>query len=544
MIGLGRIEGPEDVILDRDDNLYARLAPRRHHPVLPARLRAHGGLRAHRRHAARHGVRSQRQPLRLHRRHGAVSRHARAQGREGHRRDQPQLSLDQRRQPAARSPTISTSRDDGRIFFSEATVRYEMHEWATDGLEARGNGRIICYDPSTGKTHTVLRDLKFPTASASPATGSRSCSPRPGAARVKRYWFDGPKTGTVEIVHREPAGLSRQHQQLVGRQLLDVAGRHALPGARSRAGRCRASAAAWPSACRATNGCSPTSTPAACSSSTSAARSSRRCGTSTASNHPMITSMREHRGYLYLGGIMNNRIGRYKIPGADPDFVQYDVRWGRQSMIAALADLDRPIARPRRCGHHACRCSTARSSRTTLLEERRGRRRARGAGGSGDATATSLFVADGARVLRFDGDAAHRRWRSVRCDAITALAMPAAAAASRWRSTARRCASSAARTTAGLVDVAGKPLNAVNATRADARRHGCWLTDGSQTQPLERWSARSDGARSQRPRLVEFDPATAARARSPAGLAYAFGAIARRRRRCLGLRELGHRVLA
>jgi hypothetical protein len=36
--------------------------------------------------------------------------------------------------------------DDGRIFFSEATVRYEMHEWPVDGLEARGNGRIVCYD--------------------------------------------------------------------------------------------------------------------------------------------------------------------------------------------------------------------------------------------------------------------------------------------------------------------------------------------------------------------------------------------------------------
>jgi ribose transport system permease protein len=46
-------------------------------------------------------------------------------------------------------------------------------------------------------------------------------------------------------------------------------------------------------------------------------------------NHPMITSMREHRGYLYLGGIMNNRIGRYKIPHADPNFVQYDMRWGK-----------------------------------------------------------------------------------------------------------------------------------------------------------------------------------------------------------------------
>ena len=46
-------------------------------------------------------------------------------------------------------------------------------------------------------------------------------------------------------------------------------------------------------------------------------------------NHPMITSMREHKGHLYLGGIMNNRIGRYTIPGGDPDFVHYEWRWRR-----------------------------------------------------------------------------------------------------------------------------------------------------------------------------------------------------------------------
>ena len=44
-------------------------------------------------------------------------------------------------------------------------------------------------------------------------------------------------------------------------------------------------------------------------------------------NHPMITSMREHQGYLYLGGISNNRIGRYKLNGADPGFSQYEQRW-------------------------------------------------------------------------------------------------------------------------------------------------------------------------------------------------------------------------
>ena len=45
-------------------------------------------------------------------------------------------------------------------------------------------------------------------------------------------------------------------------------------------------------------------------------------------NHPMITSMREHRGSLYLGGVHNNRIGRYRIPGADPDWTGNRSYWG------------------------------------------------------------------------------------------------------------------------------------------------------------------------------------------------------------------------
>ena len=40
-------------------------------------------------------------------------------------------------------------------------------------------------------------------------------------------------------------------------------------------------------------------------------------GDMTGASHPMVTSMREHKGYLYVGGILNNRIGRYKIPGAE-----------------------------------------------------------------------------------------------------------------------------------------------------------------------------------------------------------------------------------
>ena len=69
-------------------------------------------------------------------------------------------------------------------------------------------------------------------------------------------------------------------------------------------------------------------------------------------NHPAITSMREHRGYLYLGGVTNNRIGRIRLAGADPEWTGPASYWG-----AANEPVEKsrgPMARARRgVDHHA-----------------------------------------------------------------------------------------------------------------------------------------------------------------------------------------------
>jgi ribose transport system permease protein len=46
-------------------------------------------------------------------------------------------------------------------------------------------------------------------------------------------------------------------------------------------------------------------------------------------SHPTITSMREHKGYLYIGGLENNRIGRLRLPNADPTWTGWDSYWAR-----------------------------------------------------------------------------------------------------------------------------------------------------------------------------------------------------------------------
>jgi ribose transport system permease protein len=327
VIGLGRIEGPEDVILDRDDNLYAGS---RHGDIVRffppdyerMEIFAHiGGT-----------------PLGM-----AFDKHDNLYvciGGMGLYRVTPERKVEKVTDETNRSYSSvnDDSRlrladdldisDDGRIFFSEATVRYEMHEWATDGLEARGNGRIICYDTRTGKTHTVLRDLKFPNGVCIASDGQSFLFAETWGCTVKRHWFDGPKKGTTELVLDNLPGFpdninnsSDGHywMSLVGMRCpaLDLAWK--MPGFRRRMAK-RVPRDEW---------LFPNINTGCVLKFNERGEILETLWDLGGENHPMITSMREHRGHLYLGGIMNNRVGQYKIPGADPGFVQYERRWAK-----------------------------------------------------------------------------------------------------------------------------------------------------------------------------------------------------------------------
>jgi len=220
--------------------------------------------------------------------------------------------------------------DDGLIFFSEATVRYEMDEWPIDGLEARGNGRIICYDTKTGTTRTELRGLKFPNGICVASDGQSILFAETFGCSIKRYWFAGPKKGQVEVVMDNLPGYpdninlasdGNYWLALVGMRSpsLDLAWK--MPGFRRRMAK-RVPVDEW---------LFPNINTGCVVKFNEQGKIVESFWDLHGENHPMITSMREHRGYLYLGGILNNRIGRYKLENADPNFVQYDKRWGKQS---------------------------------------------------------------------------------------------------------------------------------------------------------------------------------------------------------------------
>lgn len=326
-IGLGRIEGPEDVILDRYDNLYTGS---RHGDIVRffppdyerMEIYAHIG-----------GV-----PLGM-----AFDRNDNLYvciGGMGLYRVTPERKVEKATDETNRSYSSinDDSRlrladdldiaDDGRVFFSEATVRYEMHEWVIDGLEARGNGRIICFDPNTGKTHTVIRGLTFPNGLCIASDGQSFLFAETWNCGVKRHWFDGPKRGTTEVVLKNLPGFpdninnssdGNYWMSLSGMRCpaLDLAWR--MPGFRRRMVK-RLPSDEW---------LFPNINTGCVLKFNERGEVLETLWDLGGEKHPMITSMREHRGHLYLGGIMNNRVGRYTIPGADPDFVQYERRWGK-----------------------------------------------------------------------------------------------------------------------------------------------------------------------------------------------------------------------
>lgn len=219
---------------------------------------------------------------------------------------------------------------DGRVFFSEATVRYEMYDWMVDALEARGNGRIICYDPRDGSSRTVLPNLQLPNGICVEPGGQSLLYAETWGCRITRWWFDGPKKGQSEAVIENlpgyPDNINRASDgtfwcALCGMRspVFDLAQR--MPQFRRRMVY-KVARDDW---------LYPNMNTGCVIKFDADGNVLDVLWDLGGEAHPMITSIREHKGYLYLGGIYNNRVGKYKIPGADPNWTSLESYWEKTS---------------------------------------------------------------------------------------------------------------------------------------------------------------------------------------------------------------------
>ena len=102
---------------------------------------------------------------------------------------------------------------DGKIYFSDASHRFQLHDYKLDILEHRPNGRLMEYDPVSQETKLLLDDLYFANGVAVAADQSFVLVVETGAYRVRRYWLKGNRAGQNDVFIQNlpgfPDGISR-----------------------------------------------------------------------------------------------------------------------------------------------------------------------------------------------------------------------------------------------------------------------------------------------------------------------------------------------
>lgn len=200
---------------------------------------------------------------------------------------------------------------DGTIYFTDASFKYGQNEYLYDLLEAKPYGRFMSYDPATGQTKVLLKDLYFANGVALSQHEDFVLINETYRYRIIRYWLKGSKAGTHEIFIDDlpgfPDNISSNRQGTFWLALFTVRNEamdklHPFPFLKAQLS--KLPKASWPKP-------KPYGLVLALDEQ----------GNITQSLHDPsgrylkeITSAREYGGYLYLGSLHNDRIGKYKLP--------------------------------------------------------------------------------------------------------------------------------------------------------------------------------------------------------------------------------------
>ncbi len=218
---------------------------------------------------------------------------------------------------------------DGKIYFSDCTTRYEMTTNSLDIMEGRPNGRLVVYDPASRKTRTVINHFYFPNGICVSHDGKSVLIASTSLCQVFRYWLEGPRKGELEVIlDKLPGNCDNINRASDGNYWLALVGIRTpvfdlamkKPGFRLRMVK-QVPTDEW-LAPGLNHGC--------VLKFTESGEVLESYWDPTGISHSTLTSMREHKGYLYLGGLENNRIGRIKLDNVDPTWTGYEAYWGNK----------------------------------------------------------------------------------------------------------------------------------------------------------------------------------------------------------------------
>jgi ribose transport system permease protein len=201
---------------------------------------------------------------------------------------------------------------DGRIWFTEATKRFKQSEWMFDVFESRPNGRLLCYDPRTEKTVTVLDNLYFPNGVCSTHEGDALLIASTSRAMVYRYFHSGDRAGQLEVfMDGLPGYLDNINRSSDGGYWIGFVGvrNPAFDLAMSDVAFKRRMVRQMP----VDEWMFPNFNQGFLVKISGSGALVDCLWDQDMTEHSMVTSMREYGDHLFIGGLTNNRVGRIRI---------------------------------------------------------------------------------------------------------------------------------------------------------------------------------------------------------------------------------------
>lgn len=200
---------------------------------------------------------------------------------------------------------------DGTIYFTDASAKYSPNEYLYDLLESKPHGRFMRYDPDSGQVKVLLNDLYFANGVALSSQEDFVLINETYRYRVLRYWLKGPEAGTWEIFIDNlpgfPDNISTNHKGTFWLALFTVRNKavdrlQSYPFVKAQMAKLPQNL--WPLP-------KPYGLVLALDEQGNITQSLHD---STGEHLGAITSAREYNGFLYLGSLHNDRIGKYKLP--------------------------------------------------------------------------------------------------------------------------------------------------------------------------------------------------------------------------------------
>lgn len=199
---------------------------------------------------------------------------------------------------------------DGVVFFTDASHKFNQHQYQDDGLEHQPNGRFLSYDLKSGEVEVLVKDLYFPNGVSVSHDGAFVLVTETWNYRVLKFWINGPKQGTWEPILENlpgfPDGISRGQSGIFWLAL--AAPRDNLLDM----------LAPWPFIrkilARLPKSLKPDAVPYACVLGIDAkGRVKYNLQDPNASSFGTITSVEEKDGRLWLGSLKERAIGYYDL---------------------------------------------------------------------------------------------------------------------------------------------------------------------------------------------------------------------------------------